>query len=83
MTHRDRQITKIVFTAMQEASTQECGTTHDFIRLACTLCGIDFRLIEWHAGPDGVQRCILCGNTHAERHANDCAWFGFPHPVTF
>lgn len=76
MTYRDYAITAILRTAQQKALAEFGATQHDIIYCALKMYGLDPALLEWHACPDGVSRCVQCGHTHRERHATGCAWVG-------
>ena len=71
---RQQAIIAIMQRAIAECYDTTGATQREIIRAFLTMFDLDYRLLEWHAGPDGAQHCLFCGNTHAERHADNCPW---------
>lgn len=74
MTSRDTIITTIFMNAIRQAEAEVGATTHDILYNILMHYDIKPGLLEWQSCPDGARRCIFCGNTPGQRHADDCPW---------
>ena len=70
---RAKAIAIILKEAIENCYNKTGATQREIIKEFLHIFDIDFRLIEWHACPDGASRCIFCGDT-APKHKDDCPW---------